>query len=165
MNREIYRPVCRACLCDAPGSCSPSCSCHTRLNAPVAACEVCGHRFAYTEPVPERRGTWRDWLAVCSLDCLNEGKRLRTALPPPPRPCDWCGLPFRPTRRSDARLCSPRCRQAARRAKVNQVVDTPESVQAFLDEIGYSPGDLLGPRFAEAVADALDRMCEQETPC
>jgi hypothetical protein len=33
------------------------------------------------------------------------------------RRCEWCGKQFDAERRSDARFCSPRCRQAARRAK------------------------------------------------
>ena len=165
--RDMYRPVCRRCLCDAPGHCSTGCSCHSRATAPVVECVACCHPLAYTEPAPDGRGTWRSWLAVCSIGCLNEAKADHEPPPPDPRRCIWCGHEFTPARRGDARLCSARCRQAKRRAQSAPDYDEAE-LRRLLDDLGIDPDDPLAaeeplpPRLADAIADALNRMMSEE---
>lgn len=151
----MYRPVCRACLCDEPGQCSAACSCHGRLRAPVVECEWCAHPLAYTEPVPEGRGTWRSWLAVCSIGCLNAAKAGREPPPPDPRRCAWCGHEFQPRRRSDARFCGNRCRQAHRRAKPVAGYKA-EDARRLLEELGVQPDGKIAPRLGDVMAAALD---------
>lgn len=48
---------------------------------------------------------------VCAEHSVEEAvAELRT------KRCEWCEQPFTPKRRSDARTCSDKCRQAASRA-------------------------------------------------
>jgi hypothetical protein len=68
-------------------------------------------------PVPELSADERRALAdmLFGID-QAEAERLRTAPRGRMRPCTVCGLAFS-ARRSDARLCSDRCRQRAVRAR------------------------------------------------
>lgn len=163
----MYRPVCRTHLCDVAGGCSPACSCHARLLAPVVPCEMCGRQLSYTA-APERRGLWRDRLAVCSLGCLNEAKSYYDPAPAPPpdppspRPCAWCGDQFQPRRLSTAKYCGPACRQRASRRARSAADLSPVLLAQARDVLGVDlvtgeRCETAGQRaLREAFADALD---------
>jgi hypothetical protein len=82
-------------------------------------CAACGRSFICRHPA------WRyDWAAedkvphqvYCCQDCRREGVNARRRVDHDTRPCDACGERYTPTR-SDGRYCTPRCRQAAYRAR------------------------------------------------
>lgn len=85
-----------------------------RLTSPTArfprTCAACGSEFF---------GVGR--VAACSNRCAGERRDATRTRGEPrpcvyhhPRPCDWCGEPFKPVR-ADARFCSGKCRVARHR--------------------------------------------------
>lgn len=77
-------------------------------------CLGCGERFFRRNPGQHSTGYCSE---ACRRAVLAQRQRTRRAterVPPPPRPCDHCGVAFEPAR-SDARFCSSRCRVAAHR--------------------------------------------------
>jgi hypothetical protein len=106
--------------------CAACCPVAGKLPPPAGACSECGRTLLFAGMAARRRP------AVCGPSCWN-ARRLRLererdlarriartfADPPPPlerrpRECVACGVSF--IARRDARACSARCRQRARRA-------------------------------------------------
>ena len=143
---RVYRPCCARCA----GVACPT-------ERPVDDCAVCGSPTGYATEPPPRKGTWVSWVTVCSLDCLNVAKIDREAPSPEPRRCAWCGREWTPKRNSSAKTCSPRCRQAKRRAQPVQDYDTKDA-KALLEELGLDPDQVLSPRYADVLAAALNEL-------
>jgi len=84
----------------------------------VSTCGYCARRM-WTRLQRHDHGTWR----YCSTRCKRQHKRdkareymrsIRQPKAPTARNCQHCGDAFT-AKRTDAKYCSPRCRQAARR--------------------------------------------------
>jgi hypothetical protein len=76
------------------------------------SCRSCGRWVVYTGRRP-----WPRYIA-CSKTCQQRAYAARRGRDPlQARPCTQCHEPFTPKRRGDATLCSPRCKQAAYRAR------------------------------------------------
>ncbi len=74
-------------------------------------CEVCGQEVAFGLG----KRSWRS-PHLCSPECVVERQNAARRVIPTEKSCEVCGEKFTP-KRSDAKTCSDRCRQALRRRK------------------------------------------------
>ncbi len=85
------------------------------LHARLASCHHCGREVAFMTATEYRTPYARR--AYCSDPCRDASRKLaRSRRPRPLGICETCGATFVPTR-SDAKTCSPACRQKAYRQR------------------------------------------------